>query len=63
MELYHTTIQRLQRGERIEPFESARIHADGRRLSVLIHATALLDTHGAPYAFATTGRPAGKTST
>ncbi|EGV20358.1 chemotaxis protein CheB [Thiocapsa marina] len=58
MELHRTTIERLQRGERVEPFESARLHADGRRLSVLIHPTALLDTHGNPYALATTERPA-----
>lgn len=60
MALYRETIERLQRGERVDPFESARLHANGRRVLVLIHPIALLDTCGNPYAFATTERPASK---
>jgi two-component system, chemotaxis family, CheB/CheR fusion protein len=63
MALYRATIERLQRGERVEPFKSERLHADGGRLSVLIHPTALLDIRGTPYAFATTERPAAKIGT
>ncbi|WP_296810747.1 chemotaxis protein CheB [Thiocapsa sp.] len=63
MELYRTTIEQLQRGERVKPFESARLRADGSRLPVLIHPTALLDARGIPYALATTERPLGQSQT
>ncbi|CRI63479.1 putative regulator protein containing CheR-and CheB-like domains [Thiocapsa sp. KS1] len=58
MVLYRQTIERLQRGERVDPFRSERVRADGGRLFVLIHPIALLDTRGNPYALATTERPA-----
>jgi two-component system CheB/CheR fusion protein len=58
MPRYRETIERLQRGERVEPFESARLHADGSRVSMLIYPIALLDVRGKPYAFATTEHPA-----
>ena len=63
MGLYRTTIERLKRGERVEPFESERLHANGRRVPVLIHPIALLDDRGIPYALATTERPATKIET
>lgn len=63
MALYRETIERLQRGECVDPFESTRMHADGRRVPVQIHPIALLDTRGNPYAFATTERPASTTDT
>ncbi|UHD17058.1 chemotaxis protein CheB [Thiocapsa bogorovii] len=61
--LHRATIERLQRGERVETFESVRVRADGSPLAVLIHPIALLDMRGTPYAFATTERPASKTDT
>jgi two-component system CheB/CheR fusion protein len=57
MALYRETIERLQRGERVDPFESVRMHDDGRPVHVLVHPIALLDPRGTPYAFATTERP------
>jgi hypothetical protein len=60
MALYRATIERLQRGE---PFESERLHADGSRLTVLIHPAALQDMRGTPYALAITERPASKFDT
>ncbi|RKT45415.1 chemotaxis protein CheB [Thiocapsa rosea] len=60
MSLYRTMIERLRRGERVEPFQSERLHANGSRIRVLIHPIALLDARGIPYALATTERPVGK---
>jgi two-component system CheB/CheR fusion protein len=56
-------IARLRRGDTVDPFESPRLHADGRRLAVLIHPIALLDARGTPYAVATTERPVTNTDT
>lgn len=61
--LYRATIEPLQHGECVEPFESSRLHADGTRLSVLIHPIALLDARATPYALATTERLARKIDT
>ncbi|MEY6432927.1 chemotaxis protein CheB [Thioalkalicoccus limnaeus] len=56
---YRALLERLARGEAIEPQRLERRHADGRTLRVLLTATTLLDQHGRPYAAATTERVLG----
>jgi two-component system CheB/CheR fusion protein len=63
MPLNRATIERLRRGEPVDPYLSERVHADGHRMQMLIHPLALLDAQGTAYALATTERPAGKIDT
>lgn len=56
LDLHFAMIERLRRGEHLKPFKTERLSADGRRLKVLLNATALLDTTGVAYAVATTER-------
>lgn len=53
---HRAMIARMHRRERVAPFVTERLTADGRTLRVLIHPTALLDTNLEPYALATTER-------
>jgi two-component system CheB/CheR fusion protein len=56
MTVHLAMVERMRRGERIVPFETERLSADGRRLAVMVYPTALLDGGGEPYALATTER-------
>jgi two-component system CheB/CheR fusion protein len=47
-------VQRLGRGEVLEPYRSQRIAKDGQGVEVWVTASALLNDVGAPYAIATT---------
>ncbi|MBK1646133.1 chemotaxis protein CheR [Thiocapsa imhoffii] len=54
--VHRAMIARMRNHERVEPFMTKRLTADGRHLRVLIHPTALLDANLQPYALATTER-------
>jgi two-component system CheB/CheR fusion protein len=49
-------VRQLSRAEILQPFHMERIAKDGRIVSVLLTATALVDESGAVYAIATTER-------
>jgi len=53
---YDRTIASLRQGEPVKPFETARIHRDGRELRVWLSVTALCNATGTPYGVATTER-------
>jgi two-component system CheB/CheR fusion protein len=54
--LHRSMIARMRNHDRVEPFVTERLTADGRHLRVLIHPTALMDANLQPYALATTER-------
>jgi two-component system CheB/CheR fusion protein len=54
---HQAMMTRLRGGERIIPFETERLGADGRRLRLWLNMITLLNADGSPYAFASIERP------
>jgi two-component system CheB/CheR fusion protein len=54
---HQVMMTRLRSGERVMPFETERLGADGRRLRLWLNVITLLNADGSPYAFATIERP------
>jgi two-component system CheB/CheR fusion protein len=53
---HQAMMTRLRGGERVMPFETERLSADGRRLRLWLNVITLLNADGSPYAFATIER-------